>query len=323
VASETFTSIRAFLNAMLRGFFLAVGLLLACVSPAGATLVYQRTGVREIVAARDDGSHSHVIAHGINPIVSPSGRWVAFAKRRRVDADLRLVSIEGGQSRLLRHDFPACACGPPIAQLKPVWSPDSRYLVALDASDGVAHLFDVARKSDRELTSGYGSGGFSPDASRVAVGYSDGSSSFSQLAIYNIEHRQFRQIGPGDAPVWGRQGLAFVRPAGLVFEEQIGGRARLLVPRKGRGFIYPVDWSADGEKLLAAVGSDEFALKALLITPNSGATVTLAPTFSEVDALSKHGTWVLGVAGNNVLAVKADGTTRVLAQNAVSASWTK
>lgn len=308
---------------MLTKLCACLAVLLAFAPSAGARLVYQRTGKKEIVAAKDDGSQAHVIAAGIDPIVSPNGKWVAFASPRSVYADLKLVSVQTGATRLLRHNFPACACGPLSAGLRPVWSANSRYLVAVDASNGIGHLFDIANRSQHELTAGYGSSGFAPDSDRIAVSYVDNPHQPNRLAVYNVERRTSKGIGAGDMPAWGAAGLAFTRPKGLVLEAQPGGSARVLVPWDGRGFLYGVDWSEGGGRLLAARGTHEFSLKALLIAPGSGHVVTLAATFSEVDALSRHGRWVLGATGGDVVAMRAGGETRVLARNASSASWTK
>jgi hypothetical protein len=298
-------------------------LVLTFAAPADAVLVYQRAGVREIVAARDDGSHPHVIAHGIDPIVSPNGRWVLFGTPRRADADLKLVRIEGGRVHFLMHNFPACGCGLQSLWLRQVWSPDSRYVLAYDASDGITQLIDLVQHTRRERGC---SGSFSPDVARIAIGCDDVTpySETRTLSIYNIHNRSFRGIGSGDLPLWGTVGLAFTREKGLVLERKIGGHARLLVPNPSRTpFLYPVDWSLRGRTLLAADGREEFKLKALLVTLVSGRVVTLGPTFSEVDALSRRGRWVLGVTGGNVVAMRTDGSTRILARHAVSASWTK
>ena len=101
-----------------------------------------------------------------------------------------------------------------------------------------------------------------------------------------------------------------------------GGQSRLLVPAS-TSVLYPLGWSAGGGRLLAAQGETEFTLKALLITPSSGQVVTFAPTFSEIDGLSKNGRHVLGVVDGNVVTAAADGSSRVLASSASSASWTR
>jgi hypothetical protein len=304
---------------------LSLGVLVASVflaTPAQAMLVYQRTGTRQIVAAQDDGTHARAIATGIQPIVSPSGQWVAFLAPRKVGAKLKVVSSAGGAPHLLWRHVPGCACGPPVPQLRPVWSPDSRYIVAVNDQNGYAHLFDVEKRAQREFAGFYGSGGFAPDSKRIAVGYdADGR---EQLGVYNIAHRAWRMIGEGDAPAWGPGGLVFVRDRGLMLKETLAASAHLIRGRQSATFLYPVDWSADGRTLLAAAGrTNEFALKALLIRPHGATAVELAPTFSEVNALSKRGRWVLGTSGGNVVATGRSGKLRVLARGAAYPSWTK
>jgi hypothetical protein len=296
---------------------------LLSIVPADAKLVYQRAGTREIVTARDDGSQPHVIAHGVMPVISPNGRWVAFATPLRGDADLKLVRIDGGRSHLLMHHFPACACGPAIPTFKAVWSPDSRFIVGDDTSDGIPQLIDIERQTRRDLPFAYGGASFSPDVETIAAPVEDKRTRI-ELIAYDLKTRHRRHIGYGDAPAWGAGGVAFAAKAGLKVRHRFDRPARLLMPRASdQTYLYGVNWSSSGGRVLAAAGPSPFKLKAFLISPSSGRIVTLAPTFSEVEALSRDGRSVLGVTGGNVVRVGCHGHVHTLARHALSASWTK
>lgn len=98
---------------------------------------------------------------------------------------------------------------------------------------------------------------------------------------------------------------------------------RLLVPSGSSPFLYPVEWSRDGHRLLAAQGESDFALHALMIVPSTCRVTTLSPVFSQVDALSRDGNTILGVIDGDVVTVTADGAVTVLAHGAVNPSWTR
>lgn len=96
----------------------------------------------------------------------------------------------------------------------------------------------------------------------------------------------------------------------------------MLVAYDHLAALYPIDWSRDGQRLLAAEGSDsECMLCALLITPARDRTVTLSPTFSEIDGLSRDGRSVLGWSMATSFSVSATGQMRVLARASDNAAW--
>jgi hypothetical protein len=294
--------------------------LLGGAGTANAALVYQRAGNAKIVVAHDDGSHRHVIAEGAQPKISPDGRWVVYAKQRGSDFDLVVVKTRGGTARRLMRHYAACTCSPSVPGLGTAWSPDSRHVVAQDASNGIVELIDVADGSKRDLPFDAGRPSFSPDATRIAGPYGE-----PGLAVYNIKHRTLKRVSSvGDAPAWGHGGLAFATEHGISVKRKLDEPGRLVKPRTSdESFRFAVDWTAAGGKLLAATGPSQFSLKAFVISPSSGQVLRLPATFSEVDALSRRGHWVLGATSGDVVAMAPDGKTRVLAHHAQSPSWTK
>jgi hypothetical protein len=292
-------------------------------SPTTAKLAYQKLGERHatqgVYVARDDGSHPRVVAQGTEPEISPDGRSVVFARPHGDDFDLAVVSTKGGRARRLMRRYVSCICRG-IPELGVVWSPDSRYVVAQNASNGVVELIDVANGTKRELPFDSGKPSFSPDATRIVGPYGQ-----PGLAVYNIRLRRLRQVSNlGDGPAWSRTGLAVETEQGIKLKQKLAQPGRLVKPRTGsESFRYAVDWTASGDKLLTAGGPNQFSLKAFVISPASGSVVTLPATFSEVDAISRRGHWVLGAIGGDVVAMRPNGERRILANNALSPSWTK
>jgi WD40 repeat protein len=291
---------------------------------ARAVVVYHRAHTNQIVAARNDGSRPHVVASGQNARVSPNGCKVLFARhvRKRTYPDLRLVSVLGGRSRLLLHDV---GFGDGFSTLHPSWSPNSRSIVAGDASDGAGYLFDAKTRRRTDLQTyrtglAFTGASFSVDSSRLAVELSDVRD--TKLFLYRRGHRGFKSIVRGMSPVWGRGGIAFSTDRGLELVPRLGAPKRLLVADTTAS-VQPVAWSAASGRLLAARESSNGRAKALLVTPATKRVVTFSQDFSEVDALSRDGKRVLGVVDGDVVAAAADGSSQMLAAGADNASWNR
>jgi hypothetical protein len=62
---------------------------------------------------------------------------------------------------------------------------------------------------------------------------------------------------------------------------------------------------------------------AVLVTPQTGETRTLAPVFSAVDGLSHDGRQVLAEQNGDVVSATDAGAVRLLARNATTPSWTR
>jgi WD40-like Beta Propeller Repeat len=232
--------------------------------PAGRFLAYSK-GVDgswpTIWLVRADGTHAHrLAANGIEPAVSPDGRWVAF-----LGCDgalcLRLVSTAGGKSRLLaRNSGPAR------------WSPRSDRIVAL-RGDALA-AFDLAGHTTVLVPKFSGEWSISPDGRLVVYTRPrPHSRCATELVIVGIDGRDRHVIARGRdfRPVWGPQAIAFSRyPRGCLLTRRIwriapdGTGARPVTPplpeRFRRLFYYGFDavaWAPDGRALLGGIASED------------------------------------------------------------------
>jgi Tol biopolymer transport system component len=195
--------------------------------------------------ARPDGTHRVRLVRGRNPQLAPNGRFVASARSPR---ELYVMPISGGKPRLLRRLVGARAF---ISGF--VWSPRSRDIVTVERS---LVLVDVETGRARTFGRAGGDPSFSPDGSRIVFDRVDQTS--GDLEVFDTRTGRARRLTSDHRsflPVWGPRGIAFNR-GGFVR----GGDVWLLDPRTGRSHrlthtragIYPVAWSADGRRLLAA-----------------------------------------------------------------------
>jgi dipeptidyl aminopeptidase/acylaminoacyl peptidase len=202
--------------------------------------------------ARPDGTHRVRLVKGRNPQLAPNGRLIAYTRSLR---ELYVVSISGGKPRLVRR-----AAGEDAFISGFVWSPTSRQIavvetrsfVLVDVETGLATPFGELHRP----FAGVGNPSFSPDGRRIVFNRVSETSGY--LEVFDIRTGRTRRV-TGDhrsmLPAWGPRGIAFNR-AGIV----PGGDVWLLDPRTWksrrlthtRAGIYPVAWSADGTRLLAA-----------------------------------------------------------------------
>jgi WD40-like Beta Propeller Repeat len=292
---------------------IAAALLLA--APANAVLVYQQGGEGHdapIVAARNDGTDTRLVAHGFAPSLSPSGHRVAYLRRGPDAYQLYVVGNRG----LHRHRvaFRVFDTGPfpSIA-----WSPDDRYLIVADPHGG-AHLVDVRKRTSRHVKAGgdYGGASFTPDCDEFAICGIPGARG-SDLREVDLKTLAHRSMGDGCSPIWGRRGLAFERPNRLLFREHIGDRAEALLHRHA----FPIDWSADGARLLAYEQSPMADHPLLIDLSPRHLTQIHEPIFPR--DLSRNGQEILGESDGDIVVRKSDGTLQVLAASGVRPSWTK
>ncbi|HKP89962.1 MAG TPA: hypothetical protein VJT75_08305 [Thermoleophilaceae bacterium] len=284
--------------------------------PAQALLVYQRPATSEIVAARDDGTQRRVIAYGKTPIVAPDGKRVAFVTKRGSDYDLKVVTLHDGQVRLLlRNILP----GDPAHAF--AWSPDGRSIAIGSAIEFREALVDVDKRTHRYLKLGGtpGSATFSPDSTKVLFELVHPRD--KDLLIARVADGGARFVDSGGSPTWGAVGFAYRRdPKGILFRKHAEANPTIA---RSRGHAQPRDWSADGDSLLAVGGRAPADRRALLIDRRTGHTLFLPQRFTAIEDLSRNGHAVLGEAAGNVVAARRDGSSKVLARNATTPSWTK
>ncbi len=210
--------------------------------------------------AHADGSRPVLITEGTSPQLSPGGRWIAFVRTRQrpLQSELLLVAASGGQPRLLQH-----VSGQFLEA--PVWAPDSRDLVSVDAGgprksgglvlidlrSGKRRMFASARRLSAVV-----SPSFSPDGHQIVYAREDQTG--ADLYVYSLAARTTRQIthdhrdiDPSWGPTWiayNRGGFTHAGDVWLVHGDGSGAH-RLTHTNAG---LYPAAWSADGTRLLAA-----------------------------------------------------------------------
>ncbi len=333
---------------------------LASARSAQAVLVYerQRPSVSQIprqgmiVVANDDGSNPRVIAKGTFPVVAPDGRHVAFFAGHSGGRGLWVVRVDGShRRRLVRHTAPRTnfEIYNPLA-----WSPDSRYIVGNIATPCLASghcgtnvpvtLVNIgrgvlARYPDIDPLDG---AAFSPDSRRFVLGQAPPNSPNPNLVgtlklAKTPRPKHLRSLGPGEVPAWGQPGLAYMRPNtdGLdpSFNEidlvaAPGGVPRPLFRGKapnGDRLAVIVGWANGPGDLLAGVddGSTKRDIQPVLIDPRTRTMKYFPPKLTRISAISRDGSTVLGESlQREVVAVRADGTVKVLASHADSVTWT-
>jgi hypothetical protein len=291
-------------------------------SAASAALVYSAPFPpppegSSVFVANDDGSAPRRMARGNTPQVSPDGRLVAYFVSTVEYDKLYVKPVSSAEKRLLIRD--AVATGSPTAV---AWRPDSRSLIAGVQQRG-AVVIDLADRSRRRVPlERFGGASWKPSAERFAV--ADSHVRGSDLFAVRTESLAVRDTGAGYSPVWGAPGLAFARFHAVLLRPRIGKPARVLL--KGDfPTLRPVAWGPSGKRLLVMKGPVKGrSYRAVLINPKTRARTQVPYPFADVAGISKDGREILGTnLKNDVVAVRRNGTARILAQHAVRPSWTK
>lgn len=279
-------------------------------SPAqAATHLTATTPAGKIVIANGDGSDRRVLGDGWNSYVSPDGTWVAVN-----DWDQGSFTLEN--QRLELH---ATAGGPPahvlaIECLNVYWSPDSTKLACVDREIGGTDpgrlvVIDAATGTETTLGTGYFHSrvSFSPDSGRLAYVQNAAASSSRGGALKVVDlatgaTTTLRRRAA--APVWGPRAIAFsiVKSRGrqypaydvAVMKPDGSGFRRLtrFRPNFLQTGLSPVAWSANGRRLLAALGGQD-TFMAYAVNPRRGGARRIE-AFVTPSALSRDGRFVIG-----------------------------
>jgi Tol biopolymer transport system component len=301
----------------MRAALLAIVLCFAA-APAQAAIVYEKgSATRALYVAGDDGSGSRRLVTGTQAHLSPDGTTVIYvAGAEGDDPQLYEIPVAGGEpKRLLSH----------VLYGSFAWSPDGRYVTQVSGplnGKSTLNLIDRTTGTHRALAKGYFSGAsFSPQSDRVVYGVAG--SNRSIFAATNLfiaatvggAPTPLGSDGRSEFPVWGPQKIAYThwkRPPrkgdGPKFDIATvnpdgSGRTQLThdkVPYLLSGLV-PIDWSADGTRLLAGFGGQDTSY-VVTVDPVTGKEKVIGSKSEGFIAtgLSADGTTILGSSGGEI-----------------------
>lgn len=335
-------------------------LLLAVPASASATLSYVKDPFKTMIfVAEDDGSDPRKVEKGHNPKVAPDGESVAYLfEGPKFAQELKLAPATGGPGKTLMTNFREAS--------DLAWSSDSKTIAALRGPElGKRKLvvIDVASGKQSVIASGYFYGfSFSPNGREIAYALSQSERYPPRSDVFRIEIPipgvvNVRAPEPvrltsdrrSSEPLWGPTGqIVFVKLLGaksrqygpkneLYLMNSQGKQVRRLTRTKVGALLrglFPTDWSANGQRLLAEFGGQDTSY-AVVVNPKTGAQRPVAGTgetgFVGTD-LSADGTLVLGFNGgfdpglrnHKVQTVPyGGGKPRTLVKEAFEPSWSR
>ncbi len=327
---------------------LAVALALIAPASAGATLVFTRNPLHPAVfAAHDDGKGIDRLGTGSNPHVSPDGNSIVYLSAGR-QPEMVLAKTSGGSSRTLLKNW--------REPFSVAFSPDSKLLAAERGAEfGKRKLVvvDLASGKQTVIAQGFFSGfSFSPDSSEVL--YSKSGRAFSSSGdIFRVGSAGGKAVAlthdhHSIAPLWGPNNrVVFDRVRNL--KSDVGPKAQLFLINPDAGAVKqlththvpplifglsPVDWSANGSRLLAEYGGEDTSY-AVTVNPHSGAERKVIPGDSEQGfigaALSADGKFVLGTTGGEepgpdhhiAVVPYSGGKPKVIVANGYQPNWSR
>jgi len=234
------------------------------------------------IADADGSNARRIVVHGWSGTLSPDGRWLTYSVPAG-DEEWRsyVREVAGGKSRLLGQVVAAS------------WSPDGKYLAVSDSNQ--LSLLDPQNGKSRILVPGeiseWRGFSFAPDGGALVYARDDprpGHEAETDLFVVRFSDGKTRQLthgGHNDFPVWGGGWIAyrhfrfvnkdrwptlgelrFVRPDGS--NDHLFARGQEDMSQAAWG-IEPVDFSADGKRLLACY-SHEFGCPPVTFTVPDG-----------------------------------------------------
>jgi len=340
---------------------LALAALLVVPAAAQATLAYVKNPLHPTVfVAGDDGAGAKKLLAGESPHVSPDGKIVALLRQgtsAKSQPEMVLAPADGG--------------APPTVLVKGwrlpevfAWSPDSKLVVAVlgpELGKQRLTLIDTVTGAQRTIAKGFFNGvSFSPDGGELVYGVAGTEAFPPRSDLFRIEVLppgavSVKAVVPvrltkdhnSSYPLWGPQKIVFVKT--------IDGKRRKYGPKNelylmspnGKGVkrlthtkvdpllqgLFPTDWSASGNQLLAEFEGQDTSY-AVAVNPKNGAQHAVAESGESGfvgTALSADGKQILGYTGgfdpggrHNVATVPyANGKVKVLAKNAFEPDWSR
>ena len=281
-----------------------------CAIVAGRVgIAYAQTDTRDlnwkrgsIWFAAPDGTHAVRLAAGyggVPPDLSPDGKKVAFVRLHDNPrfVEVYVVPSVGGAPTLLRRVKGRTAF---ITGL--TWSPDSLRLVTAE-NPGFYLLRTRSPARAKRFVKNGAEPSFSPDGTEIA--YARVTPRTSDIFAYEVARGKTRRVtrgGRSALPLWGPGGIAFTRflTRGAhydIWTARFPGRQPERLTRTRSG-IYPVAWSADGSRLLAANPANHNG-RLWAVDANSGAARPVTGWVGDLfgQALSYDGRTILAALG--------------------------
>jgi Tol biopolymer transport system component len=244
-----------------------------------------------------DGSRPRFLAQGRDPRISPDGRWIAYS-----DSNAQrtyLVSSTGGRPWLVARNA------------QPVrWSRTSRFLTTVDRGRAL-YVTDVTTRRrttiDRDATILGVS--ISPSGKEIVWGRKRGQGTVVEggvdvfrARIDGSQRTRLTQGGRSGYPVWGKQRIAFsrVRASGdmhyPVYELWTMRPSGMGLRRVTRTSHAPVEWSADGRRLLTSTYSKSGSVLSVIDIETRAIRLLIRGQFILPLSLSKDGRSILAWA---------------------------
>lgn len=253
-----------------------------------------------LLIGRVEGSRPRFLAHGRDPKISPDGRWIAYTDSQAKHT--YVVSSSGGPPWLVARE------GQPAR-----WSETSRYLATVDQGKAL-YVTDV--RTRRRVTIDRGTTilgvSMSPSGKEIVWGRKrrdDQGSLVEDVDLFRARidgsHKtRLTRGGRSSYPVWGQQRIAFARvrssgdvhrPVLELWTMRSSGTGLRRVTRTSHG---PIEWSADGRRLLTSTSTTSGSVLSVVDVPTASIRPLIRGQFVIPLALSRNGRSILAWALN-------------------------
>jgi Tol biopolymer transport system component len=289
-------------------------------------------GWHVFVAQRDGGDPTR-LGQGVDPVISPDGRWVAFFTHPDAEPSrLQFANIAG------HRNFEPALLGE-WNYLSAVWDPTSRHVAVLMSrgdEQAIGIVEPLPGSPTRILARGpVGDMTFSPDGEQLAFvhSYRD-ATDICTVPLAGGQPDCLTDGGWNLAPVWGGLGIAFERGGTCTGDVWLmdgdGSHARQITHSGGAG-IAPFAVSSDGRRLLGAYLCPNNG-RLWAVDLSSGAARDLTGFVGDLapDGISRDGRTILasigcgealGEIGLVELIPFTGGSPQVVAHGPCRASW--
>lgn len=295
-----------------------LALFLVLPAAASATIAFVRGAASQTVfTANDNGSGVKRVAKGASPKISPDGSsLIYYAEGPNHRPEMKLTTVGGGAGKTLMVNWQE--------SFEARWSPDSEFILAQRGGElGQRNLvlITVATGEQKVLARGFFTGySFDPEGKEVVYSKANSNRNFPPKSdIYKISAAggkvtKLTSDHASQYPLWGPTGqIVFVKlleadkrkyaPKNELFlmNENGKGVKRLTHTKVGQLLqgLFPTQWSANGNRLLAQFGGQDTTY-AVGVNTRTGAQRPIIEATEQGlygVALSANGQTVYGATG--------------------------